>query len=52
MLMILWSLEMDTATCVQNLNKPVRILHNTNTLGKGMNPTILLPVISRVDWAP
>ena len=32
---------MDTATRVQNLDKADCISHNTNTLGKGMNPIIL-----------
>ena len=32
---------MDTATWVQNLDETVCISHHANTLGKGMNPTIL-----------
>ena len=39
-LMIL-SLEMDMATQDPILNEVVCISHKTNTLGKGMNPTIL-----------
>ena len=35
---------MDTATRVQILDETDCISHNTNTLGKGMNPIILLPV--------
>ena len=31
---------MDTATRVQTLDEAVSISFNTNTLGKGMNPTI------------
>ena len=37
------SLEMDTATQVQTLNKTVCISHSAYTVGKGMNPTILPP---------
>ena len=33
--------EMDTVIRVQILDKAVYISHSTNTLGKGMNPTIL-----------
>ena len=32
---------MDIVTRVQFLDKTVCISHSTNTLGKGMNPTIL-----------
>ena len=32
---------MDTVSQVQILDKAVCILRNANTLGKGMNPTIL-----------
>ena len=35
------SLEMDTMTQVQILAKTNCISHSTNTLGKGMNPSIL-----------
>ena len=33
-----------------NPHQTVCISHSTNTLGKEMNPTILLPVMSRADW--
>ena len=36
---------MDTTTRIQILEAGVRISHSVNTLGKGMNPTILPPVI-------
>ena len=39
--------EMDTATRVQILDETDCISHNTNTLGKGMNPIILPPPISK-----
>ena len=39
--------EMDTATRVQILDETDCISHSTNTLGKGMNPIILLPAMSR-----
>ena len=35
--------EVDTATWVQIQDKAVYISHNTNILGKSINPTILLP---------
>ena len=38
------SAEMDTATRVQILDEADSISHSTNTLGKGMNPIILLIV--------
>ena len=38
---------MDLATHVQILNKTFYISHSGNTLGKGMNPTILLPAMSK-----
>ena len=38
---------MDTVTRVQILDKAVCILNNVNTLGKGINSTILLPVMGR-----
>ena len=42
---------MDTATRIPILNETDCISHNTNTLGKGMNPIILqLWVNSRADW--
>ena len=34
---------MDTATRVQILDETDSFSHSTNTLGKGMNPIILLP---------
>ena len=39
------------ANCVQILDEAVCILHSANTLGKGMNLTILHPVNNRTDWA-
>ena len=41
------SKEMDTATRVQILDQTYCISHNTNTLGKGMNPNILPPAMSK-----
>ena len=38
---------MDIATRVQILDEPVYISHSINTLGKGMNPTILSPATSK-----
>ena len=35
------------ATGVQILDEAVCILHSANTLGKGMNPTILSSAISK-----
>ena len=42
---LLSSLEMDTVTRVQILDEAVCISHSTNTIGKGMYPTILTPVM-------
>ncbi len=39
---------MDTSTSVQFLGKAVCILHSINTVGKGMNPTILPPAMGRL----
>ena len=39
--------EMDTATRVQILDETDCISHSTNTLGKGMNPTILPPAMGK-----
>ena len=39
---------MDTATWVQILREIVYILHRENTLGKGMNPTILPIAMSKI----
>ena len=39
--------EMDSVTRVQNLDKAVCISHHANTFGKGMNPTIILPAMSK-----
>ena len=39
---------MDTATRVQILDVTDCISHSTNTLGKGMNPIILLPVMDKI----
>ena len=46
---VLWlsSLEMDTVTGVQILEKTDSISHSTNTLGKGMNPIILPPAMGK-----
>ena len=43
---------MDMVACVQIVDKAMGILHSVNTLGKGMNQSILLTAIvnSRVDW--
>ena len=38
---------MDTATRVQILDETDCISHTTNTLGKGMNPIILPPVMGK-----
>ena len=38
---------MDTATQVQILDENDCISHNTNALGKGMNPTILPPAMGK-----
>ena len=38
---------MDMATRVQNLDEADCISHNTNTLGKGMNPIILPPAMDK-----
>ena len=38
---------MGIVTQVQILDETVCILHNTNTLGKGMNPTILPPAMGK-----
>ena len=39
---------MDMPTQVQIQNEAVYISHNANTLGKGINPTILPPAM--VKW--
>ena len=39
---------MDTATRVQILDENDCISHNTNTLGKGMNPIILPPAMDKI----
>ena len=39
---------MDMATRIQILDVADRISHNTNTLGKGMNPIILPPAMD--EW--
>ena len=41
------SQDMDTATRVQILDETDCISHNTNTLGKGMNPIILPPAMGK-----
>ena len=38
---------MNTATRVQILDETDCISHNTNTLGKGMNPIILPPAMGK-----
>ena len=38
---------MELGTRVQILDEVVHILHLANTLGKGMNPTILLPAMGK-----
>ena len=38
---------MDTAARVQILDQADCISHNTNTLGKGMNPIILPPAMGK-----
>ena len=40
--------KMDTATRVQILDETDCISHDTNTLGKGMNPIIFPPVIGKL----
>ena len=42
---LLSSLEMDTVTRFQILDETDCISHDTNTLGKGMNPIILPPAL-------
>ena len=44
---MLSSWEMDSATRVQILDETDGISHSTNTLGKGMNPIILPPTMSK-----
>ena len=39
---------MVTVTQVQILDKAVSISHGTNTLGKGMNLTIVLPLMDKI----
>ena len=41
------SQEMDTAILVQISDETDCISHSTNTLGKGMNPIILPPVMGK-----
>ena len=41
---------MDLATQVQILKEAVCILHGTNILGKGMNPSILFPAKSKYSY--
>ena len=38
---------MDTATQIKTLNGVFYISHNVNTLGKGMNPIILVPAMGK-----
>ena len=44
---VLTSQDVDTTTRVQILDEPDYILHSSNTLGKGMNPNILLPAMGK-----
>ena len=37
----------ETMTCVQILDEAYCIVHNANILGKGMNPTILSPAMTK-----
>ena len=46
-MLVLPSLEIDTATRVQILDKIVRISHSTNTLGKDINSTIFSPTMGK-----
>ena len=39
---------MDTASRIQILDESVCISHSTNTLGKGMNPTIFHPAMGKI----
>ena len=39
--------EKDTETQLQILNDAIFISHCTNTLGKGINPIILLPAMGK-----
>ena len=41
---------MDTATRVQILDETDCISHSTNTLGKGMNPIILPPIVGQTGF--
>ena len=43
----LWKLFLDTATRVQILDQTDCISHNTNTIGKGMNPIIFPPATGK-----
>ena len=38
---------METAPRVQIMDEADRILHSTNTLGKGMNPIVLPPAMGK-----
>ena len=49
--LVVWrllSLEMVTVAQVQILDKAVSLSHSANTLGKGMNPNILLPSMNNL----
>ena len=39
---------MNMVNQVQILDKAICIWHSTNTLGKGINPTILYPAVSKI----
>ena len=45
---ILPSKKMDTVTRVQILDETFCILRNINTIGKGVNPTILFPTMNKL----
>ena len=40
----------DSDTLVQNLNKAIYILHWADSLGEGMNPTILPAMGKNLSW--
>ena len=50
--MVLWltSLKMDMTTQVQILDETDYFSNSTNSLGKGMNPTILPPATGKIVW--
>ena len=42
-------IEVDTVIRVQILDEDVCLSHSANTLGKGMNPTILPPAMVKIE---